>query len=49
LDSGFGSLEKEIQVASEGDLFEEKGTKLPVRVLKLFLEYEDLILNVTAE
>ena len=36
-------------MASEGDLFEEKGTKLPIRVLKLFLEYEDLIFNVTAE
>lgn len=49
LDSGFASLEKEIQIASEGDLFEEKGTKLPIKVLKLFLEFEDVIMAVTAE
>ena len=49
LDSGFGNLEKEIQIASDGDLFEEKGTKLPIKVLKLFLEYEDCINAVTNE
>jgi hypothetical protein len=49
LDSSFGNLEKEIAIAAAGDLFEEKGTKLPIKVLKLFLEMEDTINGVTAE
>ena len=48
LDNDLNKLEVEIKKAAD-EIFEEKGTKLPVKVLKLFMLIEDTINDVTAE
>ncbi len=48
LDNDFNKMELEIKKAAD-DLFEEKGTKLPVKVLKVFMLVEDAINEVTPE
>ena len=48
LDNDFNKLETEIKKVAD-EMFEEKGTKLPIKVLKVFLLVEDTINEVTAE
>jgi hypothetical protein len=48
LDTDFKIFETEIKKAAN-ELFEEKGTKLPVKVLKVLMLIEDTINEVTAE
>jgi translation initiation factor 3 subunit C len=48
LDNDFNKMELEIKKAAD-EMFEEKGTKLPPRVLKVFMLVEDTINEVTAE
>lgn len=49
MDGDLNKLELEIKKAADGDLFEEKGAKLSLKVLKLFLMIEDTINEVTTE
>lgn len=49
LDNDLTKLEVEIKKAAENDIFEEKGTKLSAKVLKLFVLVEDTINEVTKD
>lgn len=49
MDDDFGKLEEEIRRASESELFDEKGAKLPIKVLKTLMLVEDTLLGVTNE
>ena len=48
LDNDFNKFEAEVKKVAD-EMFEEKGTKLPVKILKVLLLVEDAINEVTAE
>lgn len=49
MEDNFTVLEEEIRKAAESEIFEEKGQKLSVRVLKTLMLVEESILGVTGE
>jgi len=49
LDGDLNKVEQEIKKAASGDMFEEKGAKLPIKILKLFKMIEDSINEITTD